>query len=89
MLTKGICRKTSAGELWKLHFNRAHFTLHGNDWQLVVSSRELNSPGVLGIPNDRCAMYVFSSTPLGSKTHAGLTYCLPPPSPPQGDSGVF
>lgn len=76
MQTKGICRKTSAGELWKLHFNRAQFTLHGNNWQLVVSSRELNSPSTLSIPNDSCGIYVFFRTPLGNKGHASLAHHL-------------
>lgn len=68
MQTKGICRKTSPGELWKLHFNRTQFTLPGNNWRLVVSSRELNSPSTLSIPIGSCDIYVlFSSHPFGAR----------------------
>lgn len=68
MQTKSICRKTSPGELWKLHFNRTQFTLPGNNWRLVVSSRELNSPSTLSIPIDSCDIYVlFSCHPFGAR----------------------
>lgn len=79
MQTKGICRKTSPGELRKLHFNRTQFTLGGNNWQLVVSSRELNSPSTLSIPIDSCDRYVFcSSHPFGVRhVPVCLTTCHP------------
>lgn len=68
MQTKGICRKTSPRELWKLHFNRTQFTLPVNNWRLVVSSRELNSPSTLSIPIGSCDIYVlFSSHPFGAR----------------------
>lgn len=62
---KRLLQKKSAGELWLLDFNLTKFTLHGNNWQLLVSSRELNSLGIPSIPNDGCGLWVFSVLPLG------------------------
>lgn len=62
-----------------MHFNRTKLTLHGKNWQLLVSNRELNSLGTPSIPNDSCGICVFSVLPLGVRhMSVWLTICHHP-----------
>lgn len=62
-----------------MHFNLIRCIFHGNTWQLLVFSQELNGLGTPSIPNDGCGPWVFSVLPLGLRhMSVWLTICHHP-----------